>query len=250
MSMSLPVAEMAFIGLTFLLAGFVKGVVGLGLPTVAVGLLGLVMPPAQAAALLVAPSMVTNVVQLFSGPRFGQLLRRLWPMLVAICAGTWLCAALVPAHMMTHATAALGVALVLYALVGLASARLHVPPRAERWLGPLAGFVTGAITAVTGVFVIPAVPYLQGLGLDKEGMVQALGLSFTVSTLALAISLAMGGSLLHLPVLGASALALVPALGGMFIGQWLRHRISAERFRRLFFCGLLVLGGELALRGL
>ncbi|MGN5479182.1 sulfite exporter TauE/SafE family protein [Cupriavidus basilensis] len=250
MSMSLPVAEAAFIGCTFLLAGFVKGVVGLGLPTVAVGLLGLVMPPVQAAALLVAPSMVTNVVQLFSGPRFGQLLRRLWPMLVAICAGTWLCAALVPSRMMTHATAALGVALVLYAVVGLASAKLHVPPHAERWLGPIAGFVTGAITAVTGVFVIPAVPYLQGLGLDKEGMVQALGLSFTVSTIALAISLAMGGALLHLPVLGASVLALLPALGGMFIGQWLRHRISAERFRRLFFCGLLVLGGELALRGL
>ena len=88
--------EIAFIGLTFLLAGFVKGVVGLGLPTVAVGLLGLVMPPAQAAALLVAPSMVTNVVQLFSGPRFGTLLQRLWPMLVAICSGTWICAALVP----------------------------------------------------------------------------------------------------------------------------------------------------------
>jgi uncharacterized membrane protein YfcA len=224
-------------------------VVGLGLPTVAVGLLGLVMPPAQAAALLVAPSMVTNVVQLFSGPRFGQLLQRLWPMLAAICAGTWLCAALVPARMMAYATAALGVALVLYAVVGLAAVKMTVPPAAERWLGPLAGFVTGAITAVTGVFVIPAVPYLQGLGLDKESMVQALGLSFTVSTIALAVSLAMGGALLHMPVLGASLLALAPALGGMLIGQWLRHRISAERFRRLFFCGLLVLGGELALRG-
>jgi uncharacterized membrane protein YfcA len=241
--------EAAFIGLTFLLAGFVKGVVGLGLPTVAVGLLGLVMPPAQAAALLVAPSMVTNVVQLFSGPRFGQLLQRLWPMLAAICAGTWLCAALVPARMMAYATAALGVALVLYAVVGLAAVKMTVAPASERWLGPLAGFVTGAITAVTGVFVIPAVPYLQGLGLDKESMVQALGLSFTVSTIALAVSLAMGGALLHMPVLGASLLALAPALGGMLIGQWLRHRISAERFRRLFFCGLLVLGGELALRG-
>ncbi|KWR79463.1 sulfite exporter TauE/SafE family protein [Cupriavidus sp. IDO] len=249
MTSSMIGIEAAFIGLTFLLAGFVKGVVGLGLPTVAVGLLGLVMPPAQAAALLVAPSMVTNVVQLFSGPRFGQLLRRLWPMLAAICAGTWLCAALVPARMMVHATAALGVALVLYAVVGLAAVKMTVPPAAERWLGPLAGFVTGAITAVTGVFVIPAVPYLQGLGLDKESMVQALGLSFTVSTIALAISLAMGGALLHMPVLGASVLALAPALGGMFIGQWLRHRISVERFRRLFFCGLLVLGGELALRG-
>ncbi|CAQ72744.1 sulfite exporter TauE/SafE family protein [Cupriavidus taiwanensis] len=243
-------AQAAFIGLTFLLAGFVKGVVGLGLPTVAVGMLGLVMPPAQAAALLVAPSMVTNVVQLFSGPRFGLLVRRLWPMLAAICAGTWLCAALVPAGMMTHATSALGVALVLYAVVGLAAVKLTVPAGAERWLGPLVGLVTGGITAVTGVFVIPAVPYLQGLGLDKESLVQALGLSFTVSTIALALSLALGGALLHMPVLGASALALVPALGGMFLGQWLRHRISAERFRKLFFCGLLVLGGELAMRGL
>ena len=241
--------EIAFIGLTFLLAGFVKGVVGLGLPTVAVGLLGLVMPPAQAAALLVAPSMVTNVVQLFSGPRFGQLVRRLWPLLVAICVGTWVCAALVPATLMAHATNALGVALIAYAILGLAAVKLTVPPRAERWMGPLAGLVTGAITAVTGVFVIPAVPYLQGLGLDKESMVQALGLSFTVSTIALAVSLALGGALLHTPVLGASALALVPALGGMFLGQWLRHRISAERFRKLFFCGLLLLGAELALRG-
>lgn len=241
--------EFAFIGATFLLAGFVKGVVGLGLPTVAVGLLGLVMPPAQAAALLVAPSMVTNVVQLFSGPRFGQLLQRLWPMLVAICAGTWLCAALVPARLMDHATNALGVALIAYAIMGLAAVKLTVPPQAERWMGPLAGLVTGAITSVTGVFVIPAVPYLQGLGLDKESMVQALGLSFTISTIALAVSLALGGALLHTPVLGASALALIPALGGMFVGQWLRHRISAERFRKLFFSGLLLLGIDLALRG-
>lgn len=241
--------QIAFIGFTFLVAGFVKGVVGLGLPTVAVGLLGLVMPPAQAAALLVAPSMVTNVVQLASGPRFGQLARRLWPMLAAICAGTWLCAALVPARVVTHATAALGVALVLYAVVGLAAIRLSVPRAAERWMGPLVGLVTGAVTAVTGVFVIPAVPYLQGLGLDRDGLVQALGLSFTVSTVALAVSLVMGGALLHLPVIGASALALLPALGGMLAGQWLRHRISPERFRRLFFCGLLLLGADLALRG-
>lgn len=245
----LEIEGIVFIGLTFLLAGFVKGVVGLGLPTVAVGLLGLVMPPAQAAALLVAPSMVTNVVQLFSGPRFGQLLQRLWPMLAAICAGTWICAALVPATLMAHATNALGVALIFYAILGLAAVKLNVPRRAEGWAAPLAGLVTGAITAVTGVFVIPAVPYLQGLGLDKESMVQALGLSFTVSTIALAVSLALGGALLHMPVLGASVLALAPALGGMLFGQWLRHRISAERFRKLFFSGLLLLGADLALRG-
>ena len=50
----------AVIAFTFLVAGLVKGVVGMGLPTVAMGLLGLVMPPVQAAALLVVPSLVTT----------------------------------------------------------------------------------------------------------------------------------------------------------------------------------------------
>ncbi|AJG24937.1 sulfite exporter TauE/SafE family protein [Cupriavidus basilensis] len=241
--------QTTLIGFTFLLAGLVKGVVGLGLPTVAVGLLGLAMPPAQAAALLVAPSMVTNVVQLYTGPRLGELARRMWPLLAAICVGTWLAAALLPPSLMVHATAWLGAALVLYAVLGLMAFHPKVPLAAEGWLAPLIGVVTGAITAVTGVFVIPAVPYIQGLGLDRETLVQALGLSFTVSTIALAVSLVMHGALLHTPVLGASLLALVPALAGMFIGQWLRHRISAARFRKLFFCGLLLLGAELALRG-
>ena len=61
------------IGGTFLLAGLVKGVIGMGLPTVAMGLLAVVLPPAEAAALLVVPSLVTNVWQLLAGPSFGAL---------------------------------------------------------------------------------------------------------------------------------------------------------------------------------
>ena len=69
--------------LTFLLAGMVKGVVGLGLPTIAVGLLGLVMTPMQAAALLIMPSMVTNIWQLCDGRSPLPMLRRLWPLPVS-----------------------------------------------------------------------------------------------------------------------------------------------------------------------
>ncbi|HSH83114.1 MAG TPA: TSUP family transporter, partial [Herpetosiphonaceae bacterium] len=77
------------IGVTFVLAGFVKGVIGMGLPTVAIGLLGVLMPPAQAASLLVVPSLVTNLWQFLAGPRLGSLLERLWSMMLAICVGTW-----------------------------------------------------------------------------------------------------------------------------------------------------------------
>ncbi|MBY4896820.1 sulfite exporter TauE/SafE family protein [Cupriavidus sp. AU9028] len=242
--------HVVYIGLTFLLAGFVKGVVGMGLPTVAVGLLGVVMAPGHAAALLVAPSMVTNAVQIAGGARLGELVARLWPMFVGIVLGTVAVGMLAPPGEVRHASAALGAALILYAVVGLASWQMAVPAAAERWLGPSIGLVTGAITAVTGVFVIPAVPYLQGLGLARDDLVQALGLSFTVSTLALAVTLSMGGVLWHPAVLGASLAALVPALVGMWVGQRLRHRIPPARFRRVFFVGLLLLGADLAWRGL
>lgn len=109
---------------TFIVAGFVKGVVGLGLPTVAVGLLGLVMAPAEAASLLIVPSAVTNVWQLLAGPRFWPLLRRLWPMMAGICAGALAGAAVLPRDLDPHATIALGLALVLYALIGLAAVRV------------------------------------------------------------------------------------------------------------------------------
>ena len=238
-----------FITVTFMLAGFVKGVIGLGLPTIAVGVLGVVMAPAQAAALLAIPNIATNGWQIATGPKLARTLRRLWPMLAAICAGTWAGAGLLQQEKDGPATLWLGLALVLYALVGLKAAKLRVPPAWEGWLSPVIGFATGIVTAATGVFVLPAVPYLQALGFDKDEMVQALGLSFIVSTLALSFGL-IGAGALNMTVAGHSLLALIPALAGMGAGQFIRNRISAGTFRLCFFAGLLALGGYLCWRSL
>jgi uncharacterized membrane protein YfcA len=240
-------AELALIFLVFVLAGLVKGVVGLGLPTVAVGLLGMMMAPREAAALLVVPSLVTNVWQLAAGPAAGLLARRLWPMLAGIAVGTIAGGMLLPASGSDDAVAALGGALMMYAAAGLASFTLHVPPSGERAASPVVGLVTGAVTAATGVFVIPAVPYLQGLRLERDMLVQALGLAFTTSTIALAASLLLAGQF-EMQAAGLSFFALVPALAGMLLGQWIRGRIRPEIFRRCFFLGLLALGLHLLLR--
>ena len=239
--------DLMLIFCVFVLAGLVKGVVGLGLPTVGVGLLGIVMTPREAAALLVVPSLVTNVWQLFAGPRVKPLLRRLWPMLVAIVLGTLGGGLLLPGAGGVDAAAALGGALLMYALAGLASFVLHVPAGAERGASPFVGLATGIVTAATGVFVIPAVPYLQGLRLERDALVQALGLCFTVSTIALGASLLLAGEY-PAGAAGMSLAALVPALVGMMCGQWIRGRIRAETFRRCFFVGLLGLGLHLMLR--
>ena len=221
---------------TFLLAGTVKGVIGLGLPTVAMGLLGLAIAPAQAAALLIIPSMVTNAWQLVAGGQLRALIRRLWPMQLAIVLGTGLGMLWLSVDGDSWVVRALGAALLLYALSGLFLPTLRVAPHRERWLGPASGLITGVITSATGVFVIPAVPYLQALGLNRNQLVQALGLSFSVSTVALAAGLYWRGDLGG-GELNASLLALLPAMLGLWLGQWLRQRISAVVFKRVFFVG-------------
>jgi len=232
---------LAFIIAVFVLAGFVKGVIGLGLPTVSMGLLALVIPPVEAAAVLVLPSLLTNIWQMLSGPFLMAAIKRLWPMMIAVCAGTWAAAGLMTGAYESFMTALLGLILVLYAVSGFTALRLGVPKAHEWWLGPAMGGITGVITAATGVFVIPAVPYLQAIGLEKDELIQALGLSFTVSTVALAANVARAGAI-NMGMAGTTAGALVAAIVGMWLGQMLRVRLKPEAFRRWFFAGLFLLG--------
>jgi uncharacterized membrane protein YfcA len=235
------------ITLTFFLAGIVKGVTGMGLPTVAMGVLGAVMPPVAAAALLIVPSFVTNVWQLFSGPDFTALARRLWLMMIGIIVSTVAGTSILANGHALWTTAALGAALIIYASFTLLARQLSVPEHLERWLSPLVGLTTGAVAGGTGVFVIPAVPYLQALGLNKDDLIQALGLSFTVSTIALMAGLAWRGAFAP-DNLAMSSFAIVPALLGMWLGQGVRRKVSPATFRRWFLICVLVFGTELALR--
>ena len=229
------------IAAVFLLAGLVKGVVGLGLPTVCMALLAVLMTPAQAAALLIVPSLLTNLWQIWPWRTLGPLLRRIAPMQVAVCLGTWLGAAALGAPHGAWAGVALGVVLVAYALWSLFGSPPKVAVRSEGWAGPLVGLLTGVVTAVTGVFVVPAVPYLQALGLGRDALIQAMGVSFSVSTLALAIGLVFTGSYSSGDV-SASLSMLAPALAGMYLGQRLRGVLSPALFRSCFFGSLILLG--------
>lgn len=170
-------------------------------------------------------------------------------MMLCIVIGTLAGTLLLTSSNTAWTSAALGAALVLYAAHGLFARPLSVPLYLERRLSPVVGLVTGAVSGSTGVFVIPAVPYLQALGLKKDDLIQALGLSFTVSTISLAAGLAAGGQF-HLGNITLSALAIIPALLGMKAGTAIRSRISVVTFRRWFMVFLGVLGLELLSRAL
>ena len=229
-----PAESIAFIAAVFFLAGWVKGVVGMGLPTVAIGALGLAMPPLQAATLLVMPSLVTNLWQFAAGPSLRGVVRRLATMMLLVCVGTAVGIQFLTSGASRWPTVALGTVLAAYAVLGLFLPKLSVPPGAEPRLSPLVGILTGLLTGATGVFAVPAVPYLSALGFSKEELIQALGLSFTVSTVALALALGASGSFSRSLFL-VSLAAVVPALAGMFAGQAVRDRIAQATFRRWFF---------------
>ncbi|QVQ26526.1 sulfite exporter TauE/SafE family protein [Achromobacter deleyi] len=233
----------------FVLAGVVKGVVGLGLPTISMAMLALVMAPAQAAALLIVPSLITNLWQARPWPTLLQVFRRIAAMQAGICAGTIAGALWLGAPSGQWASVCLGLALVAYAAWGLFGSPPTVPARHEGVLGAAVGAITGVITAATGVFVIPAVPYLQALNLDKDQLIQAMGISFTVSTVALAAGLWLNGGY-GASAAGASILMLLPALAGMALGQWLRGKLSARTFKLCFMISLALLGAYQAARGL
>jgi uncharacterized membrane protein YfcA len=231
--------QAALVAVVFTIAGVVKGISGMGLPTVAVSLLGIILAPAQAAALLVLPSLATNVAQC-KGPHLRALARRLWPMwaglVLASIFSPWPDVGASAANARTY----LGALLVLYGLWGLWRPVLPRVRTQHAWSGLVAGALTGFITAATAVFVVPLVPYLQTLRLEKDEMIQALGLSFTVATVALAIRLHSGIAFVIVSPL--TGLALLTAVAGIWLGGRLRSKLSEQMFQRALFVVFVTLG--------
>jgi uncharacterized protein len=234
-----------FIVAAFLLAGFVKGVIGLGLPTVSVGLLATAMPPSRAIAIVIVPAIITNIWQTFVGPYLRDIVRRLWPLMAGTAIGAWLNAGMLTGPYARYGTIFLGFLLVIYAAVGLRQFVLKVAPRHEKWVGGIVGVITGMISAATGVQVIPSMPFMQAIGMEKDELVQALGVFFTVATVALAFNLSAVGLLDQTTAL-PGVVAMVCSFAGMAIGQGVRTRMKPEVFRRWFLIAMIFLGIYLA----
>jgi len=243
------ITEITLVLLIFLLAGTVKGVIGLGLPTVSLALMTALSDLPSAMALMLLPSLVTNLWQGFSDRYTRVLLTRLWPLLVtaglAVFAGTLL----FKRSSVEGLTALLGLLVLSYALISLSGFKLSLQPDKERQWGVVVGCINGVLTGLTGSFVVPGVIYLQSLGLPRAMFVQSMGLLFSVATLALACSLWIN-NLLDQSLTTLSMWAVLPALLGMPIGRLIGKRIPDTHFRKLFFGSLAIIGIVLLIRSL
>lgn len=235
---------MATAAVAFLVAGGVKGVIGLGLPLTAIAILGLVLGLREAIPLLVIPVFFTNLWQVLQGGDLKGLFRRFWAMNLLLALGTWIGTVILFRVDPAPLAVLLGVVVAAYAMLNLLSVKLKVRPGTEPVWGPAIGFVSGVLTGTTGSVGAPVAMYLQALELDKDAFVQGVALSFFIAAIFWIAALLHQGAF-TVNVAFWSAAALVPSVAGMWAGQRLRDRLSQTVFRKGVLVLLLVLGCNL-----
>lgn len=231
----------------FVLAGIVKGVLGFGFPIIALVVLTMTSGLIDALALIVVPTIVTNVWQALSGPHLAAILQRMgWYFAIATI-GILVSSQFLAIINVNWLTALLGIILFFFALSRLFSFQIKVPAARERPLSIVLGAANGLLTGLTGTFMVPSVMYMQALGFGKDMLVQAMGAFFALSTVTLTLSL--GGNGLISPMDAAlSTLALIPAFAGIRVGRFIRQRINEDTFQKCFLVAILSLGAYLVWR--
>ena len=232
---------LVLIAIAFTLAGVVKGVIGFGLPTVTLALLTATVGLDEAMVLLLVPCFISNLWQAIAGGQLRNLVKRLWTLLLGVCVATWIGASWHAETDPGWLVALLGALLFLYSAFSLATPQIPAPDKRETWLSPNIGLIAGLLNGLTGSFVVPGVLYLQALAMPRDTLIQAMGILFVTSTVALGLAM-HGNGLLPRDYAILSALATLPALAGMGIGLRLRRRLNEQQFRQVLFGSLLVLG--------
>ncbi len=235
------VETIALVTVTFLIGGFIKGAIGLGLPPVALALMAAPLGVKAAMGIMLGPTIITNIWQAVAGPSLFVLIRRLWSYLLAAVIGIWFGVDILAVTSGNVLLGVLGLFLAVYSLVSLLSPQIPPPGHREKYLSPVAGGVGGLVFGLTGSFIVPGILYLQALGLKKDMMVQALGLTFVTISFALAVSFTRH-QLVPGDMVLIAAYAVLPTVVGLVLGRQVRRKISEAQFRRIFFIALLVAG--------
>ena len=229
--------------------GLVKGAIGIGLPLVAAPALATLLGVKQAIAVLSLPVLVANIWQAWHGGRHVHVLRRFWPLIVAMAVGVFASTRLLATLDAQALFLLLGVVVIAYPLTVLMRFELSVDAQNERWTSLCAGLVAGLLSGIAYFFGPPLAIYFSALRLDKDLFVAAIAL---IGLIAAGLTAAMLAThaLLDRSMLQLSALAVVPTLAGTFVGTWIRGRIDEARFRKLVAIALLVIGANLVRKAL
>lgn len=233
----------------YVLAGTIKGLLGIGMPMTALGLTAQYTDARTAIALVIMPMLVLNLWMMYRCGNLVPVVRRYWRLSVALLVSIGGFTQL--ATRIDEATVAgwLGFVVILFAVVNLWR---QVPPVPGRWDHPVqwgVGLISGILGGIAGIWAPPVVMYLHANRLDKDEFVRAIGWFLFVGSAVLFVGYRSNGIITGELALISTAL-LIPALVGFALGEKLRQRISTARFQRLVLWFFLLLGLNLLRRGL
>ena len=232
---------------TYFFASSVKGVTGLGFSTICLPFMVLTVGLKAALPLLIIPSLASNFIVMRQAAYFQTTVRRFWHMLIATALGVCLGLMLLDSVDNKLAGAILGLVLILWCTFSYVAPNLKLPLEKERPTGIISGIATGIINGLTGSQVIPCVPYLMALNLDRNIFIQATNISFTLSSLIMAVGLTRL-ELFTLDAIKLSIIGLVLVLFGLQLGIKIRPRLSPANFRLAVLIILFITALGLLLR--
>jgi uncharacterized membrane protein YfcA len=231
---------------TFFAAAFIKGLTGLGFVSLCLPVIALFVKLEEAIPLVVLPSLLSNVIMIYQTGRLKQSLRRFWLLYISALPGIY--AGVLILNMVGNYAAKiiLGVVSIAYSLLLLLKIEISIPEKNERILSVPVGLTNGFLNGLTGTQIIPMLPYLLSLKLDRNGMINAINLGFTLSIIVLLIIFGKF-DLISLETLKYSIVGAIPVAAGIYLGGKLRHKISEERFKLAVLIILIIIGVNLIL---
>ena len=235
--------------LVFLLAGTIKGTIGIGLPTASVSILSQFYDPRTAIVLVMAPMLVSNIWQVYRSKDYLKTIRTYWPFALMLMVFIWLSARFSVSVPTAHLMMILGTVIILFSLNSLFLKPPRLPPRHDKWIQPVAGALAGLMGGLTAIWSPPMVIYLLARGVGKDGFVRATGLLISLGSLPLMLGYWSNG-LLRGELAQLSAVMIVPTLLGFGLGELLRRRIDAALFQKVVLTGFLLMGLNIIRRGL
>lgn len=233
----------------FLLAGTIKGTVGIGLPTASIGILAQVIDPRIAIALVVFPIMVTNAWQVYRSGGIRTVLRRYWLFAICLMAVLWATTYVTAAVSTDTLILALGGVIIVFALTNLLFTPPEISDRFDRPAQVVFGTLAGILGGLTAIWAPPMVIYFISRRIGKDEFVSASGGLIFLGSLPLCAGYWHAG-LLNGPYALMSLAMVVPALAGFSIGEQIRKRLADDRFRVVVLLIFLGMGLNLVRRAI
>ncbi len=241
-NIDLMVVAMAAIG--FFLGGLLKGVVGMGLPLVAIPIVAIAMPVAQAIPLMLAPGYIMNLIQVRQTWHARTSLLPWWPALLGMAIGVVVGVQIATSAPEDLVRGLLGGLVVVFVLMGFAHIELPARFAANRTVGFGMGWLTGLSGGLTGGFGATLAMYLLACRLEKDRFVWLIGVMMFLGVNVLTASLVASGSF-KVDQLAGTIAVLVPSWLGLTAGGYVRKKVSQRVFRNTAMIALLIMGVSL-----